>query len=247
MRPLADYHTHTRWSHGSGSIADNLRAAEQLGLHTLGIAEHGPSLLFVGVPSRRWQALREAVTHAPISATRLLFNIEANVISTAGDIDVPLGIRDNLDMLLVGLHPRVVPEGLESWWAFYGLRWLGLLSRRWRHRLYDAFTQALVSCVQSQRVDIVTHPGYGLPIDTAELAAVCARRGARLEINCRHLAAIERDIARAAKNKEVEFVLSSDAHHPEDIGRFAAGCKYVDSIGIDRERIINVAWQEKAR
>ena len=247
MRPLADYHTHTRWSHASGSVADNLQAAEQLGLHALGIAEHGPRLLFVGVPSGRWQALRGAIAQTPISSTRLLFNIEANVISTDGDIDAPPGIRENLDMLLVGLHPRVVPDGLDSWWAFYGLRWLSLLSRRCRHRLYDAFTQALVSCLQRHRVDIVAHPGYGLPIDTAELAAVCARRGTHLEINCRHLEAIRGDIARAARVKEVEFVLSSDAHHPWEIGHFAAGCKFADSLGIDRERIINVDWQEKAR
>ena len=247
MRPQADYHTHTRWSHASGSISDNLRAAEQMGLQAVGIAEHGPNLLFVGVPRRRWPALRQTVAGTRSSSTRLLFNMEANVISIAGDIDLPPAVKDDLDMLLVGLHPRVVPVGLEGWWTYYGLRWLGLLSRPCRHRLYDAFTQALVSCVQKHRVDIVVHPGYGLPIDSGELAGVCAKRGTRLEINCRHLEAIARDISRAAKASDVEFVISSDAHHPREIGGFEAGCRFVDSLGIDRERIINVAWQEKAR
>lgn len=243
MRPLADYHTHTRWSHASGSVADNLRAAEAVGLQALGIAEHGPNLLFVGVPRRRWPALRQTAAETKGSSTRLLFNIEANVISLAGDIDLPQA-ANNFDMLLVGLHPRVVPVGLDGWWTYYGLRWLSLLSRRCRHRLYDAFTHALVSCVQKQRVDIVSHPGYRLPIDTAELAGVCAKRGTRLEINCRHLEAIAADISQAAKASDVEFVLSSDAHHPEEIGRFEAGCRFADSLGIDRERIINVDWQE---
>ncbi|HOB35782.1 MAG: hypothetical protein GX090_02950 [Firmicutes bacterium] len=239
MRPLADYHTHTRWSHGSGTVADNLKAGAAMGLEAVGIAEHGPRLLFAGVPRRRWPQLARAVRKRP----GLLFNIEANVISLEGDLDVPAEILPHLDMLLVGLHPRVTPAGLDSWWAFYGLRWLALLSRRQRHRLYDAFTLALVRCVERQRVDIVVHPGYGLPIDSRELARACARRGTLLEINCRHARACAPDIQLAAQVKEVSFVLGSDAHSPQEVGRFEAGYQLVRQLGLDRERIVNVDWR----
>lgn len=246
MRAIADYHTHTRWSHASGSISDNLRAAERIGLRALGIAEHGPNLLFIGVPRRRWPALKQAMAAVSSDQTELLFNIEANVISLAGDLDLPARVR-GFDLLLVGLHPRVAPAGLADWWTYYGLRWLGCLSRGCRHRLYEAFTGALINCVEKQKVDIVVHPGYGLPIDTPELARVCARRGTWMEINCRHLGAVARDIAAAAKGSQVEFVMSSDAHHPREIGRFQAGVQLVKDLGIERERIINVDWQEKPR
>ena len=247
MRPLADYHTHTRWSHASGSVEDNLRAAEAMSLEAVGIAEHGPNMLFIGVAQRRWPLLAEKIAAHKGSSTRLLFNIEANVISLEGDIDLPANVADQIDMLLVGLHPQVILKGLENWWTYYGLRWLSLLSRRQRHKLYDAYTEALINCVERHPVDIVVHPGYRLPIDSAALAAACARRGVRLEINCRHLDAIAADISIAARTSQVEFVLSSDAHHPREIGRFQSGCTFADSLGIDRARIINVDWQEKKR
>jgi putative hydrolase len=245
MRPIADFHTHTRWSHASGSIADNLRAAEQIGLKELGIAEHGPNLLFVGVPRRKWPGLSKNLKeNRQTGTTRLLFNIEANVVSTNGDIDRPASITKELDMLLVGLHPRVLPVGLSSYWAYYGLRWLALLSRSQRHRLYDTFSQAMILCVEKHKVDIITHPGYGLPIDTEELARTCARRGTKLEINCRHTDAIAKDIAIAAKVSQIEFVIGSDAHHPGEVGRFEAGYRLIKALRIDRERIKNVDWQD---
>lgn len=247
MRPLADYHTHTRWSHASGSVAHNLRAAEALGLKAVGIAEHGPNLLFVGVPTRRWPALHRAVTSSKEAGTKLLFNIEANVVSLDGDLDIPGYTEDKLDMLLVGLHPRVVPAGLSACWAFYGMRWLALLSRRQRHQLYDTFTAALVNCVNKHKVDIVVHPGYGLPIDSRELAAACARTGTFLEINCKHTEVIGKDIKIAAKIPEVQFVIGSDAHRPQDVGRFEPGFRLVRELGLDRERVVNVDWQENAR
>lgn len=248
MRPIADYHTHTRWSHASGSIADNLRAAAEQGLEAVGIAEHGPNLLFVGVPRRRWSQLERAVREGgQPGKPRLLFNAEANVISLAGDLDIPPSVQDRLDMLLVGLHPRVVPLGLDACWAFYGLRWLALLSRRQRHLLYDSFTQALINCVQRHKVDVVVHPGYGLPIDSLELARICARRNTRLEINCRHTEVSAPDIQRAAAIAEVEFVIGSDAHAPREVGRFQRGIELVRRLGLDRERIVNVNWKEKGR
>jgi len=245
MRPIADYHTHTRWSHASGSVADNLKAAAALGLKKIGIAEHGPNLLFVGVPRRRWPKLQEVVrADAGQEGPELLFNIEANVISAQGDLDIPATAQGKLDMLLVGLHPRVVPAGLDAWWAFYGMRWLALLSRRQRHLLYDTFTQALVRCVQRHKVDILVHPGYGLPMDSFELARACAQRGTLMEINCKHTDISAPDIERAAQVREVQFVIGSDAHHPKDVGRFEAGIQLVHRLGLDRERVVNVDWQD---
>ncbi|MTI95339.1 MAG: histidinol-phosphatase [Firmicutes bacterium] len=240
MRPLADYHTHTRWSHASGSINENVAAARSLGLREVGIAEHGPNLLFVGVPRRRWRRLQAAVRSNAADDLRVLFNIEANVISVTGKLDVPRAVTGNLDKLLVGLHPRVCPADLSSWWAFYGLRYLALLSRSQRHKLWDMFTRAMVNCVETNSVDIITHPGYGLPIDTKELALACARRGTLLEINCRHTQNTARDLKIAAAVKDVRFVLGSDAHKPEQVGRFGPGLSLARELRIDSERIVNM-------
>ena len=39
MQILADYHTHTVYSHGKGSIEDNVKVAIEKGIKTLGISE----------------------------------------------------------------------------------------------------------------------------------------------------------------------------------------------------------------
>ena len=54
VRVFADYHTHTVLSHGTGTVADNARAAAAKGLLAVGIADHGPANWFgVGVHDLR--------------------------------------------------------------------------------------------------------------------------------------------------------------------------------------------------
>ena len=39
---LFDYHTHTTFSHGKGSIEDNVKEAVKKGLKAIAITDHGP-------------------------------------------------------------------------------------------------------------------------------------------------------------------------------------------------------------
>ena len=41
MKILADYHTHTIYSHGKGTIEDNVKVAILKGIETIGISDHG--------------------------------------------------------------------------------------------------------------------------------------------------------------------------------------------------------------
>jgi putative hydrolase len=242
MKISADYHTHTKWSHASGSVLENVLAARARGLAEIGIAEHGPSLFFVGVPHRHWQGLAQEIREVSreVEDIKVLFNIEANIVSLAGKLDIPGNLPRRPDMILAGLHPRVLPRDLRSTWALYGLRWLALISRGRRHQLVDAFTEAVVNCVNNNQVDIVVHPGYGFPIDTTELALACARRGTLLEINCRHLQQCRKDIKIAAQVPDVGFVLGSDAHKPKEVGRLEDGVIFAKALGISPERIRNL-------
>jgi len=45
----ADYHTHTPYSHGKGTVMENAARAKELGLKQIGITDHGFSHLAFGL------------------------------------------------------------------------------------------------------------------------------------------------------------------------------------------------------
>ena len=49
IKLYADYHTHTVYSHGTGSIMDNVMAARKKGLTEIAITDHGISHFAYGV------------------------------------------------------------------------------------------------------------------------------------------------------------------------------------------------------
>ena len=56
-RIFADLHTHTTYSHGKGSVEDNVRAAKFRGLSQIAIADHGIRHPLVGVGRKKFPAM----------------------------------------------------------------------------------------------------------------------------------------------------------------------------------------------
>ena len=52
-----DYHTHTTYSHGKGSVADNAAVASSKGLKQLAITDHGMRHIIFGVRKRKFDSL----------------------------------------------------------------------------------------------------------------------------------------------------------------------------------------------
>ena len=48
-RMTFDFHTHTTYSHGKGSIEDNVKEAIKKGLKAIAITDHGPGHLTYGL------------------------------------------------------------------------------------------------------------------------------------------------------------------------------------------------------
>ncbi len=78
MKLTADYHTHTTFSHGTGSVSDNVEAAVKLGLSEIGITDHGTANLAYGIRRRRLE--------------QYISEIKAAGKQFAGRIRVTLGI-----------------------------------------------------------------------------------------------------------------------------------------------------------
>ena len=64
MEILADYHTHTVYSHGKGSIEDNVKVAISKGIKKIGISDHGYKNVAYGVKIDDFEKIR-ANSHFP--------------------------------------------------------------------------------------------------------------------------------------------------------------------------------------
>ncbi len=239
--PVADWHTHTVYSDGAGSVLDNARAAHKKGLRSVGVTDHGPASLTAGVWRARTllQMLREVRRARAEVCIEILAGVEANVIGNSGDIDVPARIYRRLDILAVGLH-RCAAGAPPS--ARVRPRWGW--SPEARRRARAANTAALIECLRAHPVDVVTHPGLGVDIDTTALALAAERYGAALEISARHASV---GFLRVAARSGVRFWCSSDAHAPEDVGELGPAIEAAREVGIDPSRIINIGTEVGGR
>lgn len=241
MKIIADLHTHTRYSHGKGTVVDNVAVALAKGLEAIAITDHGPrSAPWVGASLKDFAAMRQEVLEVDRRAVgiRVLAGVECNIISSRGHLDLPESVREELDIVLAGLHPGVLPASGRDWLLLTGNNWAAKFSTNLRRRARLINTEAVVEAVYNNDIDVITHPGYHLDIDTADLARACAQRDTAMEINARHG---EMTVAyvRAAARQGVRFVINSDAHRQADVGDLARGIAVAMAAGLEPEQVLN--------
>ena len=110
MNIRADFHSHTKYSHGTGTVEDNVVAAMSLGLEALAITDHGERHPLIGVkPSRFDEMRRDVDAVAKEYRFRVLLGIEANILSPRGEIDLSPEDAAKLDVVLAGFHLTAYP------------------------------------------------------------------------------------------------------------------------------------------
>lgn len=238
-RLTADLHTHTYFSHGKGSIEDNVREALRRGLTTLAVTDHGFSQPMVGLTGEKFLHMRRIVDELNRrydGQIRILLGVEANIVSLDGRIDVPRRCLPLVDILNLGLHSAVVTT------SFSYLKRIALARARHSDRaaLARVCTEALVRAVERWPVDILTHPGFRFPVVMEDLAPAAARTATAIEINASHRMPGAEDI-RTALAAGCVFAIGSDAHRPEHVGRFGNALALAAEAGVPPERIVNDA------
>ncbi|MGE5676067.1 MAG: PHP domain-containing protein [Mycobacterium leprae] len=255
MKIIADLHTHTQYSNGKGTVLDNVTAAMARGLKVVAITDHGPgSARWVRARLSDFRDLRREVSSIDRRAEdmRVLAGVECNVISPRGDLDMPGEALSQLDIVLAGFHPFVRPANPRDWLHLSGPNVAALLSPSWGRRARVYNTGTLVAAVYMNEIDIITHPGFHVDIDTTELAKACAARDTALEINARHRE-MTAEYCRLAAKQGVRFVISSDAHAPADVGVFGNALAVAKAAGIEPEQVVNsdvgglFAWLERRK
>ncbi len=240
-RLVADYHTHTYYSHGRGSIECNVRQALEKGLTRIALTDHGFSQPLMGMTGEKLMQMRriiDCLNRKYQGQIEILLGVEANVVSMDGRIDVPEKYLSLLDILAVGLHRMVLTTSQGYVWRVKWAMNASTVFHGLRKRLARSCTEALIAAIQRYDVDVLTHPGYHYPVLMDPLAAAAAKTGTAIEINSAH-GLPHADALKLALNHGVNFLIGSDAHCPERVGDFALALELAKQAGVPPERILN--------
>lgn len=232
-----DYHTHTTFSHGKGSIEDNVKAAVDAGLTAVAITDHGPGHLTYGVKRKNFPVMRAEIERMRdlYPNVEIYLGVEANIIETANYLDVTEEEFNLFDFIIAGYHYGI-PKGhcIGNWLDVHGF----VLENRGR-KLLASNTDMTVKCLYENDIRILTHPGEKGRFDMEEIAKACAATDTLMEISTWHDHLTVEEIEIAAK-EDVRFIISSDAHTPERVGSFQKGIERALQAGLDISRIVNI-------
>lgn len=241
-RMIYDIHTHTTFSHGKGSIEDNVKVAVKRGLRTIGISDHGPGHLTFGVKPSDFPVMRAEIERLrPLyPEIQILLGVEANIINPSGHLDIKPEDWATFDYVLAGYHYGIFGEHpLKA-----GMIHLINLWDTWRKntadgRQKDINTELVIKAIHTNDIKVLTHPGDKGRFDIYALAKACAETKTLMEISNWHEAPLIEGLKECAKT-DVSFIVSSDAHTPNRVGTFSGGLARALEAGIDPERIINL-------
>ncbi|QXM06475.1 PHP domain-containing protein [Crassaminicella indica] len=240
MKIFADYHTHTIYSHGKGTIQQNVDVAIRKGLREIAISDHGFGHLLFGVKKKNLPKMREEIDAINQSTNKIhvKLGMEANIISKDGKLDIGQETIEKLDILLAGFHFGALPTNIRDCFRIHGNNFLARYFPTVDRKVRVINTDAVVAAIYNNPINILTHPGAKANIDTKEVAKAAAKNGTALEINSSH-GFLTVEYIKIAMKEDAKFVISSDAHRPEDVGNVSKGINRAIEAGLSADRIIN--------
>lgn len=240
IKLIGDYHTHTVYSHGKGTILDNVTAARDKGLKEIAITDHGFRHFAFGVKKRKLEKMRREidVINEKYSDIKVLLGMECNIISKDGKIDIDDDLLKYLDLLAIGYHMMAYLQSLTDYFYIYGKNYISKLNRAGREKVIQYNTEIMIKAINNYKVNFITHPGARIPMDIKMLAVEAVKVGTALEINSKSNAMTTADI-RFAAEAGAKFIINSDAHNPFDVGNFEKGIKAANDACLTKEQILN--------
>lgn len=235
---IFDYHTHTIFSHGKGTIEDNVKMAVEKGIKSIAITDHGPGHLTYGIKRSAVSEMREEIERLKklYPQIEILLGVEANIVENENCLDVTKDEAKEYDFINAGYHYGVTKGYCISNWLYdHGI----FKTEKRRKKLVERNTKMTVGAIKNNKIKILTHPGDKAPVDMDAVAKACAEEGVLMEISTHHSHLTVEEIKTAAKY-DVSFVISSDAHNPERVGDFEGGIQRAIEAGLDLSRIINI-------
>ncbi|MEG1548746.1 MAG: PHP domain-containing protein [Clostridia bacterium] len=231
MKIFEDYHTHTNYSHGTGTPEQNVCAAIEKGLSRIAITEHSGGHYLFGVRGEKLCALRREVDRLASRYANdidVLFGMECN-LTAFGECDAPE--RASCDVLLLAYHKGVWPhDGLALSCAMEAMHL--------RKANPKIVAQALLAAADKYKIDIFSHPCLYVACDMDILSRGAAQLGVAIELNGSRLSMSDEQILTAAGNG-AKLIINSDAHRPERVGEGECALTAAHRCAIE-DKIVNI-------
>lgn len=231
-----DYHTHTPYSHGKGSVLENAMVAKSKGLKEIAITDHGFSHGAFGI--KRGQidnVLMDIEKAKKATGINVILGIEENFLSLDGKIGINKNDLDYLQIVNVGYHKLAKANSLKD---FNGLFVPNNLHFYTKSQI-EKNTICVLKSIETQPINVITHLGVGMPVNVGEIARMAREKNVFIELNGKRIAFTRGDIEALLKY-DTQFILNSDAHRAERVGDVRNGMNYVIKYNIPEKNIVNL-------
>ena len=238
MKILADYHTHTIYSHGKGTIEDNVKIAISKGIETLGISDHSYKHLTYGIKKNDIFKMREEIdllNEKYKDKIKILLGVECNILDDNGNIDYDDKIGSALDYVMAGYHIGSKPTNLKCLLNHAN----NYIFKSNKSKEYN--TLAIINAMKNNDIFVITHPGDKGDVYIEEIAKVAKETDTRLEINSSHKF-LNVDQLKKIEHIENTFIVGSDAHIPQNVGNFDLALNTIKEAKIDLSLIENIKF-----
>ena len=235
MKFIGDYHLHTRVSDGRTDIKGHVAAAKAKGLSEIAISDHSFCSLIYHVTEKKLQRQRDEIAALDGCGVKIFQGIEGNILGD--ELDMSDDIIRGLDVLTAGFHRFITPTEMRGERSFYLTNGFG--SKSAKQKLIDGNTQNYISVIENYPIDIIAHLGHRAPVDIKSVCECAKRHGVYIELNAKHLDALEEGIDDAIASG-VSFIVGTDSHSAKNTGEFAAVEKFILEHKIPLERVFGV-------
>lgn len=237
-----DFHTHTVYSHGTGSIMENALVAKNKGIKLIGITDHGFNHPCYRVKRKYLPQMKEECAGAyGQTGVKVLLGIEANIIGVSGATDVKKSDYEYLDLYLAGIHRFVKCDKFSDYFKLLGANMFANAFRvKPPKSLVRDCTAAYVNAIKNNPIDIVTHVNFCCFADAVEVARCCEDYGTYFEINTKKTHLSDEEWQNVIDKTNVGFVVDSDAHSPDRVGDTLLADKLMKRVKFPENRIFNM-------
>lgn len=242
MAIIADYHTHTKYSrnnHGKGTIEENVRVAFEKGLRQVGISDHGFNQKLFGVRRKDINKVKQEIEDAkeryPID---VLLGIEANIISSRGDLDIVADDYKNFDYIAFGFHRFVRSTSNKEQFGFIIKNVLSEIFHHTSKKQREKNTNAYINAMRNYDVDFITHLNHACKVDVEKVARVAKETNTLIELNGKRLGMTDKEIL-TCYNLGCKFIINSDAHTPNRVGDCHLGLEAILRLRIPESAVVN--------